>query len=82
MPTITIAFNVPDGQMPRLLAALRLLWGQVPDGAGGSRDMTAQEVLDRVRSHSIANLKKLVRQVEADAATKTALAAVTSIDAV
>lgn len=80
MPAVTISFNVPDDQMPRLVAALRLYWGQVPDGNGGSRDMTGPEILARVRLHTTAWLRKTVQQVEAEQASRTAVAAITPIE--
>ena len=80
MPTITISFDIPDGQMPRLIAALRTHWGQVPDGNGGSRDMTGPEILTRVRLYTMSWLRKTVQQVEADQAAKAALASIVPIE--
>ena len=68
MAVVTLTINIPDGQMPRVLAAARDTWGQVPDGSGGMRDMTNGEITERFRQEVITLIKTIVRNSERRAA--------------
>lgn len=76
MATLNLSVNVPDAQIPRVQAAARAAFGQVPNGAGGLRDMTNAEVQERLRLEVIAMLKSLVKQQERKQAIEEAQIAV------
>lgn len=77
----TRTFTVPDAHIVRALAALKWNYGQVSDGAGGMRDMTNAEALDRFADGCRQGLVDIVRRFERDAATTTAVGGVADITA-
>ena len=81
MAKFTIQFSVADEHLERIHYALRKHFGQVTDDgidpATGqpikySRDMTPEELLQRVRKMSMDNIKSIVMSVEVEEAAKKA----------
>lgn len=60
MAVINLAITVPDAQIGRVQAAARATFGQVSDGAGGFRDMTNAEIVERIRQETIHMIKRMV----------------------
>jgi len=81
MAVIDLSVNVPGPQVARLQAACRSNFGQVSDGAGGFRDMTNQEIVDRLRSLTKKMLIDIVRGAEITAARAAADTSVVDLDA-
>ena len=44
MADLSISLTVPDAQLSKVSAALNWRWGQIDDGAGGTRDSTLAEL--------------------------------------
>ena len=72
MAVINLSVTVPNAQVPRLEAAAKAAFGQVPDGAGGMRDLTSQEIVDRLKLEVISILKGMVIRYERSQAIKAA----------
>ena len=88
MATFTIEFSVADEHMDRIRHALRRQFGPISgvgtDAETGeqtvvTREMTAPELLARVRQFSIDNIKAIVMAVEAEEAAQAARDAVTAV---
>lgn len=56
--------TISAGDTTRLLNAYRVIYGQVPDGAGGMRDRTNQEIFDRFSDGLFDYIREQVRNVE------------------
>lgn len=80
MATIPLTITVPDAQMSRVQAACRATFGQVDNGAGGLRDMTNAEIIERLRQDVISMIKGMVFTREAEAKRAEA-AAIQQVDA-
>lgn len=76
MAVINLSVTISDSDMPRLFAAARGAFGPVPDGQGGTRDMSEAEVIEGIRQHGIGLIQQLVRNYE----RKVALAAAEALD--
>jgi hypothetical protein len=61
---ITSKFEIADLDMSRILTAYSAMYGQVDDGMGGMRDMTPQEIIDRLAIELIGNVKSNTREWE------------------
>ena len=88
MATFTIEFSVADEHMDRIRHALRRQFGPVSEAGTDpetgeqtvvTREMTAPELLARVRQFSIDNIKAIVMAVEAEEAAQAARDAVTAV---
>ena len=88
MATFTIEFSVADEHMDRIRRALRRQFGPVSESGMDTetgeqtvvtREMTAPELLARVRQFSIDNIKAIVMAVEAEEAAQAARDAVTAV---
>lgn len=66
--------TISAGDVTRVLNAYKVIAGQVPDGSGGFRDRTNQEVFDWfVDNRVYARIQEDVRNVEGDASNKAVL---------
>jgi len=85
MAQFSIAFTIPDAQLPRVIAAMKEHYGPVydvtlvPNGPGGAmmevpvrRDRTNAELLAKLRETVITDIKNIVSEVEAATAARTA----------
>lgn len=81
MATLNMNINIPDAQMPRIQAAARATYGQVPDGLGGMREMTNPELTERMRQDFILTLKGMVQRYERQLLVQQAEAPITDVDA-
>lgn len=87
MATITITASgltarsktISTAHTTRLLAAYRVRYGQVSDGAGGMRDMTDQEVFNAFADGLFRGMIGVVRSAEDEVAVRTAKAGVSDI---
>lgn len=78
MATITLtatgltsrAKTISAADTTRLLNAYRTIYGQVPDGLGGFRDRTDQEIFNTFADGIYQYMQEAVRNVERDAAAK------------
>jgi hypothetical protein len=61
---ITSKFEIADLDMSRILVAYSALFGQVDDGQGMLRDMTPQEIIDRLAIELIGSVKSYTREWE------------------
>jgi hypothetical protein len=61
---ISSKFEIADLDMNRILAAHSALFGQVEDGQGMMRDMTPQEIIDRLAMELIGQVKSYTREWE------------------
>jgi hypothetical protein len=75
-------YGLPDLDMGRILAAYSSMYGKVDDGLGGQRDMTPQEIVDRLALELINIVKSNTREWERAEAIKQAELAVSEIAAV
>jgi len=80
MATINLAITIPDAQMARVQAGMRAHWGQVPNGAGGKRDMTNAELIERLRTSVISSTKDIVKRTEEDTARVATTAGITEVE--
>lgn len=81
MAVLNLSVTIPDAQLPRVQNATRATFGQVPDGAGGFRDMTNAEIVERIRQEVIQMLKGIVRRHERAALVAAAEAPIVDVDA-
>lgn len=72
MAVINLSVTIPNAQLSRVQAAVRATFGQVPDGAGGMRDMTDAELVERLRQDVIQTIKGMVIRFERSAAIAAA----------
>lgn len=72
MAVIDLSINIPNAQIPRFIAGMRASFGKVDDGAGGLRDMTQAELIERVRQSVIQTLRERVRTAEREEAIRAA----------
>lgn len=79
MAVYNIPVTYPTGDAPRILAALKWHYGQVSDGAGGMRDMTNQEALDKLAVSVRKSLVDIVFRYEREVAAKAAADAVVPV---
>jgi hypothetical protein len=86
--TIPLSITVPDAQMARVQAACRASFGQVPDGTADPvtglpnlRDLTNQEIIERLRQSVITQIKTMVSNTERAAARAAAEALQPNVDA-
>ncbi len=87
MATLSISFagharskTIPNDHALRLVAALKTFYGPVADDAGGLREMTDTEALDRWYEGFVQSAKDITRSVESDAVRQTAASGVSDID--
>lgn len=81
MTTLTLTVEVPTGEeMTRVNDAMRSHFGQVED-AGEMRDLTDLEVLAKLEDQIRGFIVETTKQVEAQAAAKAAVLAVSPINA-
>lgn len=81
MATINLSVTVPDAQLPRVQTAIRATYGQVDDGAGGLRDMTNAEIVERIRKEVIAMVKGMVLRHERRVLEQQAESPIVEVDA-
>lgn len=81
MATVNLSIVVPDAQLARVQAAARSTFGQIDDGAGGLRDMTNAEIVERIRQEVILMVKALVLKAERRVLVQAAEAPITTVDA-
>lgn len=81
MASLNLSVTIPDVQLPRVQAAARATYGQVSDGAGGFRDMTNAEIVERIRQEVISMLKGVVHNAEKRALVQAAEAPIAQVDA-
>ena len=85
MAVLNLAITIPDDQVARMRAALRTHWGQVEDPVGQSppvyRDLTNNELTEKLRTSLVSSIKDIVKRVEADAAKAAAEATIVPVDA-
>lgn len=81
MATINLSITVPDAQLPRVQTAARATFGRVDDGAGGLRDMTNAEIVERLRQEVISMIKQLAQRSERKAAVLAAEAPIIDVSA-
>jgi hypothetical protein len=82
MAVVNLSITIPDAQMARVQAACRAAFGQVDDGAGGFRDLTNAEIVERLRQGVITQIKTMVSRSEREAARIAAEAMQPTVDAV
>ena len=80
MASVNITFNIPDDQVDRINSALRAYFGPVVEfvtapegndkGLTTSRDLTSEELIEKIRAMAIANIRRIVSAVEAEAAAQ------------
>ncbi len=81
MAVLNLSITVPDAQLSRVQTAARTTFGQVSDGAGGFRDMTNAEILERLRQEMILMIKSMVQRSERLALIQASEAPITPVDA-
>jgi len=82
MARFSIAFTIPDDQVPRVVAAMKEHYGQIVEEVNGvatPRDRTSAELLDKLRETVIVEIKNIVSATEAATAAR---AAKTSLDGI
>lgn len=79
MAVYNIPVTYPDGDAPRILAALKWNYGQVSDGAGGMRDMTNAEALAKLSASVRHSVVDMVLRYERETAAKAAADAVVPV---
>lgn len=77
--SFTASKTISAGDLTRLLDAYKKNYGQIPDGAGGMRDMTNQELFDTFAAGFFSGIVNAVKSVESETACAAARAGVTSI---
>lgn len=60
--------TITAGDTTRLLDAYRVIYGKVPDGAGGMRDRTNQEIFDVFADGLFKSIQEQVRNAEGNTA--------------
>lgn len=72
MAILNLSVTIPNAQISRVQTAVRAAFGQVPDGTGGMRDMTDEELVEKLRQDVIQTIKGMVIQHERSAAIAAA----------
>lgn len=73
MATLNFSITIPDASLPRIIAGLRLHYGQVEDpaGSGTFRDLTQAEIVAKLRQLMVDSIRNMVVNQEVYAATQT-----------
>lgn len=80
MARISLPVDIPDDQLPRVQAALRSRYGRIEEN-GEQRDMTGQELVERLRQEVIQLLKQAVQRYERKQRMSQIESSVPSLDA-
>jgi len=85
---INFTITIPDDQEDRVIAGMQTHYGQVQDGTDPDtgdpvfRDLTEDEIVQRIKDETVQRLIDIVRSVENQAAARAAIDSVSPIDAI
>ena len=83
--TVNLTIQIPEGQLDRVISAMRTHYGPVEDGVDENgapifRDMTAAEVGDKIKEETRQRVIDVVRSVENQAAARAAASSVSDVN--
>lgn len=86
MADVNFTITIPDNQMDRVTAAMREHFGQIEDGVDEEglpvfRDLTAAEIVQRIKGDTRQRIIDIVRSVENQTAARAAVSSVSDVDA-
>ena len=83
--TVNLTIQIPEGQLDRVISAMRTHYGPVEDGVDENgapifRDMTAAEVGDKIKEETRQRVIDVVRSVENQTAARAAVSSVSAVN--
>ena len=83
--TVNLTIQIPEGQLDRVISAMRTHYGPVEDGVDENgvpilRDMTTAEVGDKIKEETRQRVIDVVRSVENQTAARAAVSSVSDVN--